>query len=119
MSIGVLGPVVITDGDGRVVPVCGRKTRALLALLAIRPNQAVSADLLEDELWCGAPPAGARTTLHAHISRLRTALRAAGGTTELVTSGSGYRLSVAPDEIDSTRFELLAGAGAEDRKSVV
>jgi DNA-binding SARP family transcriptional activator len=117
LSIGVLGSVVITGGDGRVVPVCGRKTRALLALLAIRPNQAVSADLLEDELWCGAPPAGARTTLHAHISRLRTALRAAGGTTELVTSGSGYRLSVAPDEIDSTRFELLAGAGADAAES--
>jgi len=110
LSIGVLGPVEITDRDGRVVPVCGRKTRALLALLAIRPDQVVSTDLLEDELWCGAPPAGARTTLHAHISRLRTALRAAGGTAELVTSGSGYRLSVAPDEIDSTRFEMLAVA---------
>ena len=113
MSIGVLGSVEITDRNGFAVPVSGRKTRALLALLAIRPNQVLSTERLEDELWCGAPPAGARTTVHAHISRLRAALRAAGGAAELVTRGYGYQLIVEPDEIDSTRFELLAGAGAE------
>jgi DNA-binding SARP family transcriptional activator len=113
LSIGVLGPVVITDRDGHAVPIAGRKARALLALLAIRPNQVVSTELLEDELWCGVPPAGARATLHAHISRLRAVLRAAGGTAELATNACGYRLSVAPDELDSTRFEMLARAGAE------
>jgi DNA-binding SARP family transcriptional activator len=113
LSIGVLGSVEITDRNGFAVPVSGRKTRALLALLAIRPNQILSTERLEDELWCGMPPAGARTTVHAHISRLRAALRAAGGAAELATSGCGYQLIVAPDEIDSTRFELLAGAGAE------
>jgi len=96
-----------------MVPVSGRKTRALLALLAIRPNQVVSTDLLEDELWCGAPPAGARTTVHAHISRLRSALRAAHANAELATSGSGYQLIAAPSELDSTRFETLALVGAE------
>jgi DNA-binding SARP family transcriptional activator len=113
LSIGVLGPVVVTDRDGQVVPVSGRKTRALLALLAIRPDQVVSTELLEDELWCGAPPAGSRTTLHAHVSRLRSVLRAAGGTAQLLTSGCGYRLKVTPEEIDSMRFETLAAAGAE------
>jgi DNA-binding SARP family transcriptional activator len=86
LSIGVLGPVVITDRDGQSLRIAGRKTRALLALLAIRPNHTVATELLEDELWCGSPPAGARTTLHAHVSRLRALLRTAGTTAQLVTS---------------------------------
>ena len=113
MSIGVLGSVEITDRDGYAVAVSGRKTRALLALVAIRPNRVLSTDLLEDELWCGSPPAGARTTVHAHISRLRAALRAAGGPSQLVTAGCGYELVVAPHEIDIGRFEALARAGTD------
>lgn len=113
MAIGILGPVVITDRVGHIVPIAGHKARALLALLAIRPNRAVPVEQLEDELWRGTPSTGARTTLHAHISRLRSALRDAGATAGLVTSGCGYQLTIAPDELDSTRFEMLARAGAE------
>ncbi len=113
MAIRILGPVVITDRVGQIVPIAGHKARALLALLAIRRDRVVPVEQLEDELWRGTPPAGARTTIHAHISRLRTALREADANATLVTSGCGYQLTVSPDELDSARFEMLARAGAE------
>jgi DNA-binding SARP family transcriptional activator len=112
MTIGVLGPVMVTDEVGRAVPIAGRKARAVLALLAIRANRVVPVEQLEDELWCGTPPAGARATVHAHVSRLRTVLRQAGPSAELVTSGCGYLLVAPPDDVDSTRFEMRARAGA-------
>ncbi len=113
MSIRILGPVVITDRVGHIVPIAGHKARALLALLAIRPDRVVPVEQLEDELWCGTPPTGARTTLHAHISRLRAALREAHASAALVTSGCGYQLTISPEELDSARFEMVARAGAE------
>ena len=88
MSIGILGPVVITDRGGHIVPIAGQKARALLALLAIRRDRVVPVEQLEDELWRGTPPTGARATIHAHISRLRTALREADANATLVTSGN-------------------------------
>ena len=108
MPIRILGPVVLTDRTGHVVPIAGHKARALLALLAIRPNRVVPVEQLEDELWHGTPSTGARTTLHAHISRLRAALREADASATLVTSGCGYQLTIPSDDLDSTRFEMLA-----------
>lgn len=113
MSIRILGQVVITDRSSQIVPIAGHKARALLALLAIRPNRVVPVEQLEDELWRGTPSTGARPTLHAHISRLRATLRKADANAALVTSGCGYQLTISPDELDSARFEMLASAGAE------
>ena len=113
MPIRILGPVVLTDRTGHVVPIAGHKARALLALLAIRPNRVVPVEQLEDELWHGTPSTGARTTLHAHISRLRAALREADASATLVTSGCGYQLTIPSDDLDSSPLRDARRAGAE------
>ncbi len=76
MSLLLLGRVAAQDRLARPLTIPGVKARALLALLAVRANRHVPTDQLEDELWDGAPPRGARSTIQAHASRLRTVLGA-------------------------------------------
>src|SRR5580693_4272838 len=55
---------------GVPVPVRGAKQRALLALLALRPGQPVSADRLIDVLWGDGQAAHPPSALQAQISPL-------------------------------------------------
>jgi YVTN family beta-propeller protein len=108
VELGVLGPVEAHD-DGRQVPLGGPKQRALLAILLLAGNEAVSRDRLIDTLWGEQPPATAAHTLDAYVSRLRKAL----GAERLVRGGGGYVLHVAPGELDLHRFEELVAEGRE------
>src|SRR5689334_9655683 len=56
VQLRLLGPVEIVDATGRAVPVGGPKERALLALLGIHANEAVSEDRIVDALWGDDPP---------------------------------------------------------------
>ena len=78
MSFTLLGSLAVHDRDGQAIAIPGTKARALLALLLVRANARVPTDQLEDELWDGAPPRGARSTVQAHVSRLRGVLEATG-----------------------------------------
>ena len=69
----LLGPVEVVRG-GHVVPLGGRRQRALLALLLLDVGRPVSSDRLIDQLWQGDAPRGAGKTLRAYVSRLRSAL---------------------------------------------
>jgi DNA-binding SARP family transcriptional activator/DNA-binding beta-propeller fold protein YncE len=109
MKYQVLGPIAVEDGAHSILPQ-GPKQRALLAILLLRSNQFVSRDVLIDELWGDTPPPGAAHSLEAHISRLRKLLRPNGGQV-LVTRPGGYRLDVAEDELDLTRFGRLVQDG--------
>ncbi len=80
----------------------------MLALLLVHANRHVPTDQLEDELWDGAPPPAARSTLHAHVSRLRSLLLAMGGSATLAGKAGGYELTVDPSDIDAHRFEGFA-----------
>ena len=110
VDFGILGELEVL-ADGRVVRVGGPRTRAVLAMLVLRANQVVRADLLAEELWPGLPSARAAANLQVRLSELRGALRAAGEAGRLVTRPPGYVLRAAPDEVDATRFEELAGQG--------
>ena len=112
MSFLLLGRVAACDHLTRPVTIQGNKARALLALLLVRANHYVSTDLLEDELWNGAPPRGARSTVHAHISRLRSVIGMAGDAAVLAGRAGGYELIVDPSAIDVNRFEGLATQGS-------
>ena len=83
----------------------------MLALLLVHANRHVPTDQLEDEVWDGAPPPAARSTLHAHVSRLRSLLMATGGSATLTGGAGGYELKVDPTDIDAHRFEELAAQG--------
>src|SRR5271156_3325345 len=92
---------------GVPVPVHGAKQRALLALLALRPGQPVSADQLIDALWGDGQAAHPANALQAQIGQLRRTLGAAA----VITTDAGYALDVGPDDVDAARFEQLVAKG--------
>jgi DNA-binding SARP family transcriptional activator/pimeloyl-ACP methyl ester carboxylesterase len=99
--LAVLGPVVV-EGPAGVVPVSGRKTREVLALLALTAPRPMTAAALADRLWDDPPPSAIKT-VQAHVSRARTALAAAGG----ARLESGYRIAAGPAELDVLAVEDL------------
>src|SRR3984957_17193453 len=94
---------------GEPVPVRGAKQRALLALLALRPGQPVSADRLIDVLWGDGQGAHPAKALQAQIGQLRRAF----GSAAILTTEAGYALDLGPDEVDIVRFEQLVAQGRQ------
>lgn len=103
MEFRLLGPLEVAAG-GETVPLGGPRQRALLALLLIHRNEAVSAERIVDALWERDPPRTALQVVRVYVSHLRKLL----GQDVLATAGSGYVLRVADEDLDSARFELLA-----------
>ncbi|MGH4023833.1 MAG: BTAD domain-containing putative transcriptional regulator [Pseudonocardiaceae bacterium] len=103
--------------DQRHIELSSAKERLVLAALLVNAGDVVSTDRLVEVLWGGQPPETAANTVQTYISRLRRVLepgrtaRAKDGV--LRTHGPGYRLDVAPEAIDSVRFERLARQGRE------
>lgn len=94
-------------GTATTRQLAGDRLRVLLAVLALEPGRVVPASRLVDAIWDDDPPANAHNALQALVSRLRRALPPDGVT----AAPSGYRLDVAPDDVDAARFERLAAAG--------
>ena len=113
VQIDVLGPIAVQVLD-QAVDIGGPKQRALLAILTLHADRAVSTDLLVDALWPDAAPAGAAGTLQTYVAGLRRVLEPArtarGPATVLVTAPPGYRLRVDDGAIDAHRFEAAVGA---------
>ncbi|MEU5943326.1 winged helix-turn-helix domain-containing protein [Micromonospora sp. NPDC047548] len=119
MEFRVLGAVEAWSGGVRV-DVGARQQRLVLAVLALEANRVVSVDRLIDLVWAQAPPTSARGTVQALVSRLRAALRAAGGAAEIVSRGTGYLLRVEPLAVDAHHFAALTGQArdADDETAV-
>ena len=92
---------------GVPVPVRGAKQRALLALLALRPGQPVSADRLIDVLWGDGQAANPANALQAQIGQLRRTF----GPAAILTTEVGYALDAGPEDVDVVRFEQLVAQG--------
>ncbi|WP_405414020.1 AfsR/SARP family transcriptional regulator [Streptomyces rubiginosohelvolus] len=105
MRFGVLGSLVVEDGEGNGVTVPERKVRALLADLIAHDGGPVSADRLIHDLWGDAPPANPAGALQAKVSQLRRVL----GRDRVVRQPPGYRLRLerGTDEVDADRFRVL------------
>ena len=113
MEFHILGPLEILDDDGANVVLRGSRERAVLALLLLSANRVVPAERLADDLWGERPPEGAAHALNVHLSRLRTALREAGGGEVVVTRPPGYLVHVDPATVDAFRFEALVTQARE------
>jgi WD40 repeat protein/DNA-binding SARP family transcriptional activator len=98
-GIAVLGPLAIDDDVGALGP----RDRVVLASLALRPGDVVSAELLADALWGERPPPSWAKVVQGCVMRLRRKL----GPQSIQTLPHGYRLTIAADEIDAHRFERL------------
>ncbi|MEO3811207.1 BTAD domain-containing putative transcriptional regulator [Sphaerisporangium sp. B11E5] len=105
MRVGLLGPFEVRNPDGAMVEVPGIRLRALLAALALEPGRIVTRARLVDWIWGQRPPADEVNALQALVSRLRRVVP--DGVVE--ADSGGYRLAVAPDAVDVSRFERLVG----------
>jgi predicted ATPase/DNA-binding SARP family transcriptional activator len=105
----LLGPVEAVR-NGSALPLGGPRQRTLLALLLIARGRRVPAGELVEELWHGAPPAGASTTLPSYVSRLRATIAEGAAITG---DTSGYALDVALERVDALQFERLIAEGRE------
>ena len=105
MEVRLFGELEALDG-GVPVPVRGAKQRALLALLALRRGQPVSADRLIDVLWGDGQAANPANALQAQIGQLRRTF----GPAAILTTEAGYALAAGPDEVER---RPLRAAGRE------
>jgi DNA-binding SARP family transcriptional activator len=78
----------------------------------LHANEVVPAERLIDVVWGERPPPTAATVVQVYVSRLRKLL----GHELLVTSAPGYRLQVAPEQIDLRRAERLMAAAHETQE---
>jgi DNA-binding SARP family transcriptional activator/tetratricopeptide (TPR) repeat protein len=116
LTISVLGEVS-AKRDGSSIDLGGLKQRAVLALLVLARGDVVPADRLVDSLWGEAQPRNGTGALHSYLSHLRRRLepeRNARSREGLIArQGPGYVLRVAPDTVDSWRFERLVRAATD------
>ena len=112
MRFGVLGPVQArADGELAVLPL---KPRTLLAVLLLDAGRMVGRDRLMAALWPGGPPVSAVHVLSTYVSALRRSLRLSQRELpRLVTLGGGYRMEVAPADLDQLVFTDLADRGRQ------
>jgi predicted ATPase/DNA-binding SARP family transcriptional activator len=73
------------------------------------PNDVVPTDLLAEDVWDGAPPSAAASTLQSHVSALRQLL----GPDRLFFEAGGYRVRVESEELDTALFESDIVRGRE------
>src|SRR5215472_9704394 len=109
MRFGLLGPLLVQDGD-RDIAVPAARQRVLLAAMLVRAGRVVPAGELAELVWDGLPPPGSATTLRTYVKRLRQVLGPrAGG--RVVTRYPGYLVSAAKSEVDLLRFTGLCREG--------
>src|SRR4029450_2949901 len=118
----ILGPLEVL-GAGEPVALGGVKQRAVLAMLALRLNEAVSTEFLIEGLWGERAPASALNTVQVYVSRLRKTLQTAtgpgrAGAVTLRRSGPGYVLESDPEQLDLHRFQRLVREGAQELPAV-
>ncbi|MFJ4100640.1 AfsR/SARP family transcriptional regulator [Amycolatopsis japonica] len=104
---GVLGPLTIEDPPGRRTTPRGDHQRALLAVLLLNANSSVPVDALVETLWPDTPPKSYSSNLHTYVSRLRARFEGL----EIERDPHGYRLVVAPADLDLLSFREAAAAG--------
>jgi DNA-binding SARP family transcriptional activator len=112
LEFGVLGPLEMTI-DGTPRPLGGSKQRAVLAMLVINRNRAVSADALASAAWNDRPPAETRGNIQVLISHLRKLLKAVeiDAREIIATAPPGYRLCAAEQQCDVDRFHARKRCG--------
>lgn len=101
MLVRLLGSVdVVIDGAVQAVP--GRRSKAVLAALALRPGEVVGAEHMRGIIWGDAT--ATPMSLQSHISRLR---RIMGRHAAIVARSSGYVLEVDGEATDVQAVERL------------
>src|SRR5215204_5031161 len=112
MRLSVLGHLEASVDD-RPVALGGAKQRAVVAMLGLEANRAVTADRLIEGLWGEQPPPSAAKMVQNYVWRLRKVLAGDDGA-EIITRGSAYELRIDRELVDACRLErLVTGAARE------
>jgi DNA-binding SARP family transcriptional activator/pSer/pThr/pTyr-binding forkhead associated (FHA) protein len=106
-EVGLLGPLRLVV-SGQEVPITAAKTRAVLALLALRVGAPMSVPDLEWALWGEDEPKTAGTALRGYIASLRKLLPDRAIET---TPQGAYRLVGSKYSVDVFRFERQCALG--------
>ena len=106
MRFSILGSLTVDD-DAGLLTISGRRRRALLLRLLVPANHPVPDDQLIEDLWGGASPTAAASTLASHVSLLRQVI----GRDRIARRAGGYVLVVDDEEVDASCFEVEAQAG--------
>src|SRR5882724_2282368 len=85
------------------------RQRAVFAVLAAHAGRLVGRDELITAIWGDAPPATAAGSVYTYVSGLRRELEPG----MLSSASGGYLLRVAPEDLDSSRFQQLRAEAAE------
>lgn len=103
VRFAVLGPVEVAATGSRL-PGLAPRHRAVLAYLLLHSGTVVSAERLIGAMWGSGPPDTARAQVHAAVTAIRRALRAAGAVDLLGSQGGGYVISPGPGQLDLAEF---------------
>jgi SARP family transcriptional regulator, regulator of embCAB operon len=112
LQFAVLGPLQLRAGNA-LVPLGAPKQRAVLGMLVMNRNRAVSVDALIDAVWGESPVPAARTSVHSYVSNLRRLLGSGTHDPNLVLASvpPGYQLNVVDADCDLGRFVTEKNAG--------
>ena len=102
MDYRILGPLEAFDRE-RQLPLGGARQRAVLALLLLHGNEALTRDVIIDELWGESPPPTAAKVLQNCVSALRKELPPE----TIRTTAGASALTLQPEQLDRTRFPRL------------
>src|SRR5262245_41728056 len=105
MKFRILGPIEVVRDD-RTLDLGSGRQLALVALLLLHANEAISVDRIVDELWGESAPPTAAKIVRNSVSVLRRELG-----NRLVTRPPGYLLRVEERELDSERLERAVTSG--------
>jgi DNA-binding SARP family transcriptional activator len=113
IRLRVLGPLAAWR-DGTLLALGPVRQRAVLGVLALRPNALVHRDVISQALWGDAQPASAVTMIQSYVSQLRRAL-ADGRIADspLTSAGTAYQLRAGDDDLDLLVFTRLLQAARD------
>ena len=111
LQIRLLGGFEASLGDGNPLALKGRKTQALLAVLALSPGTAVSREKLTNILWSDRGDEQARGSLRQALAELRRALGEVDSL-YMVAERDSVTLDAKQLDCDVVELEQLVGSGA-------
>ncbi len=119
VRVCVLGPLVAWRGGVRAELGPARQ-RAVLGLLAVRPDVALHRDAIVEALWDGDPPDSAIKMVQGYVGRLRRQLDPGRSPDDrdgvLVSEGTRYQLHAGAGQFDVIAFGELTGRAQAARR---
>jgi DNA-binding SARP family transcriptional activator len=101
VRFGLLGPLSAENDRGEPIRLARPADRATLAALLLQARTPATSSALAEAIWGEHPPAGAEVALRVRISELRRVL---ADDRRIQTHPAGYRIAVAPGELDADVF---------------